>query len=85
MFVIAVIYICRRKAFEIDNVTRMILISYVALGSVQVARYFDRIILETNAIGDLYSLVVPTIYISNTLLICSYAIYVFFKRHEAIK
>lgn len=83
MFVIAVIYICQRKQFEIDNITRMILISYVVLGSVQVARYFDRIILETNAIGELYSLVVPTIYVSNTLLVCAYVIYVFIVSQKA--
>jgi hypothetical protein len=76
VFVIAVIYICKKKALRIDNTTRMILISYVTLGAMQVARYFDRIILESNTLGELYSLVVPTINVSVTLLVCANVLFV---------
>lgn len=76
VFVIVVIYLCKKKSLTIDHVTRMILISYVTLGCMQVARYMDRIILETDALGELYSIVVPTINISITLLICAYSLYV---------
>jgi len=76
VFVIAVLYVCKKQSLEIGNITRMILISYVALGVMQIARYFDRIILETNSLGELYSVVVPTINISVTLLVCGWIIYV---------
>ena len=76
LFVISVIFVCRKNAFLIDNTTRMILISYVTLGAMQVARYFDRIILETNSLGEMYSIVVPTINLSVTLLVCANVIFV---------
>ena len=76
VFVILVIYICRKSALPIDNVTRMILLSYFTLGFMQIARYVDRIIMESNSLGEIYSIVIPTINISVTLLICGHCIYV---------
>lgn len=76
VFVILVIYVCRKNALPIGNITRMILLSYVTLGCMQIARYIDRIIMESNTLGELYSIVIPTINISVTLLICGHCIYV---------
>lgn len=79
VFVILVVYVCKKKSLAIGNITRMILISYVTLGCMQIARYLDRIILETDKLGELYSIVVPTINISVTLLVCGYSLYVLFS------
>ncbi len=82
LIVILTIIISKKKVLQIDSITRMILISYVFLGVSQVARYFDRIILESNKLGDLYSIIVPTINVSITLLIFGYVAYLVIIRQS---
>jgi hypothetical protein len=76
VFVILLIYVCKKQSLPVDNITRMILLSYVTLGCMQIARYVDRIIMESDSLGELYRIVIPTINISVTLLICGHCIYV---------
>jgi hypothetical protein len=72
MLVILAVYICRKKALFIDSASRMIMISYFCLGVIQVIRYLDRIILESDSLGEIYGILVPTINIGVTLLSCTY-------------
>jgi len=75
LLVILAIYLCKTRALIIDSVSRMIMISYFCLGMVQLIRYFDRVILESDKLGDVYSIIVPTINVSVTVLVCVYVVY----------
>ena len=75
LLIILVIYICKKKALAIDTVSRMILLSYFCLGAMQIARYLDRIIIESDILGSLYSIIVPTINVGITLLVCVYVLF----------
>ncbi|MFT6267520.1 MAG: hypothetical protein ACJAVV_000318 [Alphaproteobacteria bacterium] len=77
--VLIVLVTCRKKPLIIDRVTRLILFSYVALGLTQVMRYVDRVIYDTDKLGTIYSIVIPSINISITALICGAAIAVYLK------
>lgn len=74
LFILLTIYISQKKQLVIDSVSRMLMISYFCLGSMQVARYFDRIIIETDWLGNIYSVVIPTINVGITFIVCSYVI-----------
>jgi hypothetical protein len=82
--VLIVLVICTRKSLRIDRITRLILFSYVALGLTQIIRYIDRVITDNDKLGELYSILIPTINISITTLICAAAVYVYFERSASL-
>lgn len=84
-FVILAVYICHKKALLVNSSSRMIIISYFCLGLLQVARYFDRIILEADKLGEVYSILVPTINIGVTILTCFYVTFVIVTQAKIIK
>ncbi len=82
VLVILLIYITHKKKLKIDSASRMIMISYVSLGVMQILRYLDRIILEADKLGAIYSIVVPTINISITVAACAYVVFTFLKKRD---
>lgn len=81
--VLLVLVICRKRSLKIDRITRLILLSYISLGLIQIARYIDRIIYGTDKLGSFYSIAIPSINISITALICLSVALVYIPRQKA--
>jgi hypothetical protein len=75
--VLLVLVICRRKALVIDRISKLVLTSCVALALLQIARYIDRVINNTDYLGLIYSVMLPSLNIAITTLICIAAISVY--------
>lgn len=68
LLVVFVVRTCNLKGVEMDVVTKMICLSFLALAFIQIARYFDRIIIGTDKLGFLVHTGIPTINTSITIL-----------------
>lgn len=69
LLVVSVVYIAKKEKLKFDYASRLMAISFLALATVQVVRYIDRIILETDVLGAAYSIAIPTINIGVTFTI----------------
>lgn len=72
LIVIVTLY-AKAKKLEFDIASKLLMYSFVALSLMQIARYLDRLVLESNVLGNLYSISIPSINITVTLLIFFYA------------
>ncbi|MBN7826931.1 hypothetical protein [Bowmanella dokdonensis] len=67
VFVLLMLWLCRSHGLRLGSVSLFILSSYGLLAITQVARWGDRVLLQTNAISELYKLLIPTLSIGITI------------------
>lgn len=67
-------YLIDKYKIPMQKVSRLILMAYITLGFVQVARYADRIVFKTDLIGGLYTSLIPTINGCLTVSILVYSV-----------
>jgi hypothetical protein len=72
LLVILALSICNFKGLLRDKTCNLILYSYLMLGFVQCARYFDRHVIETDVLGHFYKLSIPSINLLVSTLIIFY-------------
>lgn len=63
-----------RFKLEMQKVSRVVIFSFLTLGIVQVLRYADRIVLETDYFGWLYTASIPAINSGVTISVLVYAL-----------
>lgn len=61
IFVAVCIWMCDKWRLPLDKVSNYILVTFIVLGFAQAVRYFDRLIIETDQLGWLYSQIVPAL------------------------
>ena len=74
-FVAVAIYAHDRLMIRTSQISRYIMAGFIILGLCQVLRYLDRTVLSTKYFSDAYSLMVPTIDTSITLVVAAYTIF----------
>lgn len=55
LFVVVTVLVCRKYSLKRDSLSVFILIAFFMMGFIQVTRYCDRYIIQTNALGDFYT------------------------------
>lgn len=61
IFVMACVWTCNRLCMLRDRSCNLILIAYTIFGFIQMARYFDRVVIGTDLLGGVYSNLIPAI------------------------
>lgn len=69
IYVLLVYKIHDKLNLKADKVSRFILTGFIVLGLIQVARYIDRIVIDTNYLAEFYQVSIPAINVSVTALI----------------
>lgn len=74
-FVFLTFYVCKRYKFRLTFGCYAIFYSYIALGLIQMLRYADRVVYETNYLGFAYRYTIPVINTTMTIVVSVYIIY----------
>jgi len=69
LYVLLVYKLHDKLKLQANKVSRFMLTGFIVLGFMQIARYIDRIVIDTNHLAELYQISIPAINISVTLLI----------------
>jgi hypothetical protein len=75
LFVWVAISYCNLKELLRDKSSNFILLSTCVLGVVQMLRYADRVLINTDVLGDFYSLSIPTLNLGITFAAITYVSY----------
>lgn len=67
-------YLVDKYRIPMQKASSLILMAYITLGFVQVARYADRIVFKTDVLGDFYTSVIPAINGCLTVSILIYSV-----------
>jgi hypothetical protein len=74
MYVFVVYYITDKLNLKQCKVTTFILTSYIVMGFIQLFRYADRILMETDLLGGVYQHMIPTINIAMLVAISYFVV-----------
>lgn len=69
LLVTAVVLISKKEGLKFDYASRLMATSFLTLAVIQVVRYIDRIVIETDLLGVAYSIAIPTINLGVTFTI----------------
>lgn len=67
-------FLIDKYKIPMQKASTLILMAYITLGFVQVARYADRIVLKTDVLGGLYATLIPAINCCLTVSILVYSL-----------
>lgn len=74
LFMYLAYYVCKRKKFRMYKISEFIIFNFVVLGFIQLLRYADREVFETEVLDYFYTVAIPTIDGAMSLTICVYVV-----------
>lgn len=74
VFIVVVALIARAQKLQFDLASKILAFSFISMAWIQLIRYVDRIMMETDVLGQFYSTSIPSINIMVTIVIVVFSL-----------